>query len=85
MEINSPSCTQSRKVAGLIVVGGIGLVLPTMHVTWLRKLATSVHCTKCGALPSAQSSESGVSKSFRVVLRTLQDIRFTVFMVSMTL
>ena len=77
----------SRKVAGPIVVGGIGLVLPTIHVVvpWLMQLAASVHCTRCGALPSAQSSKSSVSKSIWVVLRTLQDIRLTVLMVFMTL
>ena len=85
LKINSPSCTQSRKDAGRIVAGGIGLVLPTMHVAWLRKVGRICTLYKVRALPSAQSSESSVSKSFWVVLGTPQHVGVTVFMVSRTL
>ena len=86
LEINPPSCTQSRKDAGHGVADGIGLVRPpTIHVSWLIKAVASVPVYKVRALPSTQSSESGVSKSFRVVLGTPQNIGFTMFMVSRTL
>ena len=54
-----------------------------------RCMAQKVGCIctlyKVRALPSTQSSESGMSKSFWVVLRSPQNVRPTMVMVSRTL